>query len=114
MIMGFGLIFGGLTMWLKNIGDTVPLLQTIAMFFCGVYFPISVLPSYIKPLANIMPFYYSIEGIRLSLIPTTPTSKMIGYIAILLGLSILFIIIGLIILRLGLIKAKKDGTLAFY
>ena len=114
MMMGFGLIFGGLTMWLKNIGETILLLQNIAMFFCGVYFPISVLPSYIKPLANIMPFYYSIEGLRLSLIPTTPTYKMVEFIVILLALSVLFIVIGLITLHLGLIKAKKDGTLAFY
>jgi len=66
-----------------------------------------------KP-ANIMPFYYSIEGLRLSLIPTTPTYKMVEFIVILLALSVLFIVIGLITLHLGLIKAKKDGTLAFY
>jgi len=114
MMMGFGLIFGGLTMWLKRIGDTVPLLQSIAMFFCGVYFPIVQLPDFLQPIANYMPFYYSIEGIRLSLIPTTPTSEIIGYILILLALSIIFITIGLYTLNKGLIKAKKDGTLAFY
>lgn len=114
MMMGFGLIFGGLTVWLKNIGDTLPLLQNIAMFFCGVYFPISVLPGFMRPIANYMPFYYSIEGLRKSLIPSTPTSDMLFYVLVLLFLSILFMVLGIVVLHRGLIKAKKDGSLSFY
>lgn len=114
MMMGFGLMFGGLTIWLKNIGDTLPLLQNIVMFFCGVYFPISVLPEFMHPIANYMPFYYSIEGLRKSLIPSTPTSDILFYVLVLLFLSILFIIVGLVVLHRGLVKAKKDGSLSFY
>jgi len=114
MMMGLGFLFSGLTIWIKNIGETVPILQNLVMFFCGVYFPISVLPEFLQPIANIMPFYYSIEGLRLSLIPTTPQSELIKYSWILLALSIVFMIAGLIVLKKGLIKAKKDGSLAFY
>ncbi|MCK4364754.1 MAG: ABC transporter permease [Thermoplasmatales archaeon] len=114
MMMGFGLIFGGLTIWLKNIGSTLPLLQNIIMFFCGVYFPISVLPEFMQPIANYMPFYYSIEGLRKSLIPSTPTSEVLFYVLVLLFLSILFMILGIFVLHRGLIKAKKGGSLSFY
>lgn len=114
MMTGFGMIFGGLTIWLKNIGDTVPLLQNIVMFFCGVYFPIGVLPGYMQPVSKVMPFYYSIQGLRKSLIPSTPFSEMLNYILILSALSICFVVLGLFILKLGLNKAKKEGTLAHY
>jgi len=114
MMIGFGMIFGGLTIWLKNIGDAVPLLQNIIMFFCGVYFPISVLPTYMQPIAKFIPFYYSIEGLRRSLITTSSSSELLGYVLILLVLSIVFNIIGFYTLRKGLMKAKKDGSLAFY
>jgi ABC-2 type transport system permease protein len=114
MMMGFGLIFGGLTIWLKNIGQTTPLLQNIVMFFCGVYFPVAVLPTYLQPISKYMPFYYSMEGIRQSLIPSTPTSDLLYYIVVLIFLSDLFILIGIFVLRKCLIKAKKDGTLTFY
>jgi ABC-2 type transport system permease protein len=114
MMTGFGLIFGGLTIWLKNIGDTVPLLQNVVMFFCCVYFPIAVLPEFLQPVANYMPFYYSIEGLRKSLIPSTPTSEILFYIIVLLSLSILFMILGIVVLHKGLNKAKRDGSLAFY
>jgi len=111
---GFGLIFAGLTIWLKNIGGTVGIFQSVAMFFCGVYFPITVIPEILRPIHKIIPFYYSIEGIRKSLIPTTPASELWFYIEMLVIFSFIFIIVGLIVLRLGLKKAKKDGSLMFY
>lgn len=114
MMMGFGLIFGGLTIWLKNIGETIPLLQNIFMFFCGVYFPITVLPEFLQPVHKYLPFYYSIEGLRLSFLPTTSNSEIIEFILILFVLSIILIIIGIYTLHKGLTKAKKDGSLAFY
>ena len=114
MMMGLGLIFGGLTIWLKNIGDTIPLLQNITMFFCGVYFPVSVLPSFLQSIKNFMPFYYSIEGLRKSLIPSTSNSEIMFYVEVLLFLSVVFIVIGIFVLHKGLIKAKKDGSLAYY
>jgi len=114
MMMGFGMIFGGLTIWLKNIGETVPLLQNIVMFFCGVYFPITVLPGIIQPIANYMPFYYSIEGLRRSLNPLTPESEMMFFIYVLLTLAVTFIVVGIIVLQLCLKKAKRDGSLTFY
>jgi ABC-2 type transport system permease protein len=114
MMLGFGMIAGGLTIWLKNIGTTVSLVQSIAMFFSGVYFPIAVLPSFMQPIAKYIPFYYSIEGLRISLQPTTTTESLIHYVIVLLFLSISSIAIGYYILHRGLIKAKKDGSLMFY
>lgn len=114
MMLGFGMIFGGLTIWLKNIGLTVDLVRDIATFFCGVYFPVAVLPEIFQPIAKYVPFYYSIEGLRLSLLKSTSFSEITNYIYIILVLSISILIIGLVVLRVGLNKAKKDGSLAYY
>jgi len=114
MMMGVGMIFGGLTIWLKNIGQTIPLIQNISTFFCGVYFPITVLPTYLQPIYKFIPFYYPIEGLRLSLLSSPPTEKLIEIIIIVFIMTIVFGIIGLFTLKKGLEKAKKDGSLAFY
>jgi ABC-2 type transport system permease protein len=114
LMMGFGMIFAGLTFWVKKIGETVPLVQSIAMFFSGVFFPITTLPGSLQQVAKFVPFYYPIEGLRKSLISTTPTSEMIGYVFILVALSITFIILGILALNKGVNKAKRDGTLAYY
>jgi ABC-2 type transport system permease protein len=113
LMMGFGMIFGGLTLWIKNIGDAVPLVQSIVVFFSGVYFPISILPDFLQPVARYIPFYYVIEGLRKSLLPA-PNAEMIEYVVILLIFSIAFVLTGLYAMRRGLEKAKKDGTLAFF
>jgi len=114
LMTGFGMILGGLTIWIKNIGQTAPLIQSVAMFFCGVYFPIAVLPESLQAIAKFVPFYWSIEGLRKSLIPTTETSELVNITLILIVLSIIFVIIGAYSLHRGLKKAKKDGSLSFY
>lgn len=114
LMTGFGMLFGGLTIWAKNIGQTVPLIQSVAMFFCGVYFPIAVLPKYLQPVAHYVPFYYSIEGLRKTLIPGVTHREIMSYVWILAVLAIAFVLIGLYTLNQGLLKAKKDGSLAFY
>ncbi|HEC80985.1 MAG TPA: ABC transporter permease [Thermoplasmatales archaeon] len=114
MMVGFGIMFGGLTIWLKNIGDTVPFIQNVTMFFCGVYFPVEVLPKFLQPVAHFMPFYYSIEGVRKSLLPTTSFSEIFFYVEVLLCLAVITVVVGMLILRKGVDKAKKEGSLAFY
>lgn len=114
MMMGFGMLFGGLTIWLKNVGGTIPLIQNISMLFCGVYFPLTVLPYYLQPIGKFIPFYYSIEGLRLSLVPSTSFNEMIFFVIILLILSVFSVSIGLFTTKKALKKAKKDGSLTFY
>jgi ABC-type polysaccharide/polyol phosphate export permease len=114
MMFGIGMIFSGLTIWIKNIGETIPLVQSFCLFFSGVYFPVTQLPEIFQPVAKFIPFYYSIEGLRLSLISTTPASELIEFVVILAILAILSIVIGLITLKKGLKKAKKEGSLGFY
>lgn len=114
MMLGIGMIFSGLTIWYKHIGQTLPLIQGITMIFSGVYFPINQLPPILQPVPKIIPFYYSMEGLRLSLIPTTPTSEILKIIIILLILTISFLIIGLYSINRGLKNAKREGSLAFY
>jgi len=114
MMMAFGLIFGGLTIWLKNIGQTIPLLQNIFMFFSAVYFPITVLPVFLRPVAKFIPFYYIIEGLRKSLDSSTPQSEIIYFILVITAITICLMVVGNYILKKCLIKAKKDGSLMFY
>jgi ABC-2 type transport system permease protein len=111
IMTGFGMIFSGLTLWIKNIGDFIPLFQNISMFFCGVYFPITILPHYMQKIAKFIPFYYSIEGMRLSIINPVQSIK---YILILILFSLIITILGFYSLRKGLKKAKRDGSLSFY
>jgi ABC-type polysaccharide/polyol phosphate export permease len=103
-----------LTIWLKNIGATATVLQSVTMFFCGVYFPLAVLPDALHPVAQYIPFYYSIEGLRRSLLPSSTASEL-SFFAAMVGLfSMAFIALGWFVIRTGMRKAKRDGSLSHY
>jgi ABC-2 type transport system permease protein len=112
MMGGIGMMFGGLTVWTKNVGQLVGFFQNVSMFFAGVYFPLSVLPELVRPVANVLPFYYSIEGLRRSLLPGTP--DVWYYAGITAVAALVMIICGYLTLKYGIKKAKKDGSLSFY
>ena len=114
MMSGIGMIIGGITLRFKHIGQTIPLIQGIAMFFCGVYFPITILPIPLQHLAKFIPFYYSIEGMRLSLLVDGLTPRLLNFLIILIVLAIVFISLGILILNKELENAKRQGSLAFY
>lgn len=90
------------------------LIQNIALFFSGVYFPITVLPEFLQPVAIFVPFYYSIEGLRKSLRPTIITAENHGVCLEIIPFSYWGYFAGNFYFSMGIEKAKIDGSLAFY
>lgn len=111
MMAGLGMIFCGITLSKKNIGNAIPVIQNISMFFAGVYFPITVLPKILQEYAKFIPFYYPIEGIRISILDP---SKSLFFICIISLFASSFILFGIVSLRIGLDKAKRESSLSFY
>ncbi len=114
MMIGFGLMVAGLNVFLKQVGSLVSVVQGVAMFLCGVYFPLEVLPAIIQPLGKVLPMYYSIMGLRMALSEKASLPMIMQYVWILLILAVVALISGTYFLRKGLNRARKEGTLAYY
>jgi len=114
LMMGLGMIAAGLTFKYKRIGDFIPIIQNLAMFVSGVYFPLAVLPRFLQPVGRYQPFYYAMQGLRLSILPEVPVGTVQFYVGILAAWVIGSIIVGYYILLYELKKAKEDGSLAHY
>lgn len=114
MMVGFGLMVAGLNVFLKQVGAFVSVVQGVALFLCGVYFPIEVLPEIIQPLGKVLPMYYSITGLRKALSDQASSSEIIEYFWILLILAAIALIVGTFLFRKGLNRARREGTLAYY
>ncbi|MBU7019286.1 MAG: ABC transporter permease [Theionarchaea archaeon] len=114
MMVGFGLMVAGLNIFLKQVGSFVPVIQAVSLFFCGVYFPIEVLPRILHPISRIFPFYYSITGLRMALSDKASVPEVAPYFWILLVLAVLALGIGMYFFRRGLNRARREGTLAYY
>lgn len=114
MMIGFGLMVAGLNVFLKQIGSFVSVIQAVSLFLCGVYFPLEVLPEIIRPLGRVLPFYYSIMGLRTALSDQATFSDIMLNFWILLILAVISLTIGTFLFRKGLNRARKEGTLAYY
>lgn len=114
MMVGFGLMVAGLNVFLKQVGSFVSVVQAVSLFLCGVYFPIEVLPEIIRPLSRILPFYYSIAGLRMALSDKASVSDVMPYFWILLILAVVAVTAGTYLFRRGLNRARREGTLAYY
>jgi ABC-type multidrug transport system permease subunit len=112
---GLGMAIAGLKIYYKELGTFILILQTVAMFFSNVYFDISVLPSFLRPVAYIFPTYYSITSLKIALLSGGNLPSFVtSYLFILLAVCAGSLILGKFIFRRSFNKARKDGALAYY
>ncbi|MEA2054777.1 MAG: ABC transporter permease [Candidatus Thermoplasmatota archaeon] len=109
-----GLIFGGLTAIYKQLGPVSSILQTIMMFFCGIYIPVQILPAYIKPLSYALPLTYAFRAIRASMISGQGIMDYLWDVIVLFIFCVIMVIGGYIVFTKLLDKARKYGTVYGY
>ncbi|MFH1783724.1 MAG: ABC transporter permease [bacterium] len=111
---GLGLLAGSFIMVLKRGQPVTWVVNTLFELFGGVYFPIAVLPDWLRPLSHLLPVTYSIRAMQLAVYK--------GYSLRLLTLDIIALVIfSIILLPLGLLsfkwavkQAKTNGSLSHY
>ncbi len=63
-IYGLGFAFASLVITMKEANAFVFLVRGLVMIFCGITFPISLLPGWMQGVAKFLPQTYLIHGIR--------------------------------------------------
>lgn len=63
-IYGLGFAFASLVITVKEANAFVFLVRGLVMIFCGITFPISLLPGWMQSIANWLPQTYLIHGMR--------------------------------------------------
>jgi ABC-2 type transport system permease protein len=111
---GVGLIFGGLTILYKQLGPAPGIFMKILLFFSGVYVPIEILPTYIKPISYALPITYSFKSIRSAMINGSTIVSYWPELIVLLIYCFGVIGIGYLIFNFCLNKARKKGTTSNY
>ncbi len=115
IMSGLGMAIAGLKIYYKQLGTLVAIFQTMAVFFSNVYFDISVLPSFLRPVSYIFPTYYSITALKLALLSEDALSSTLdSYIYVLLVMCLGSFVLGRIVFRTSFNRARKDGSLAYY
>lgn len=113
-VYGLGFIFASLVLWVKEANSMVFLVRGIISIFCGISYPLAVLPNWMKPISKFIPMTHSVNALR-AVISTGATMDDIS------GEMLFLIMSGIILMLLGLLaffytqrKAKTLGSLGHY
>lgn len=85
--------------------------QAALLLVSGVYYEVSALPDWLRPLAYVSPGTYTLRATRAALIDGVPTEALMGDVAILLAMAVFFIPAGFLVFRAGARYAMRHGKL---
>lgn len=63
-VYGFSLMIAALVLWVKDVGPTVQVVRGLVTVFCGISYPIILLPKYFRVVSDILPFTHGINAAR--------------------------------------------------
>ena len=97
LFVGFGLLFGSLFNEKAVSGICGPLLTNVAVWLSGVFIPINLIGGAFKKVADILPFYHSVQAIQAVL--TGDFREMLPPLIIVLGYTSVIFILAIIAFR---------------
>ncbi len=107
LVIGMSVIFVILYFG-QRIMEIVWMISTLIMLICGIYYPVSMLPGFIKAIASIIPVTYFLEYFRTGygFKPVFDNILIKGF-----GLCFVYIIILFYMLDIALQRARKTGMI---
>lgn len=107
----FGIISASFLMVFKRGDPVTGLIGRFSTLFGGVYYPITILPVWLKPVSFLLPITYSLRGMRHALLQGYTIRALMPDILPLVFFSIVLFPVSLYIFKLAVKKAKIQGTL---
>lgn len=109
-----GVFIAGLTIAFKKTEPISAMIGALSLFLGGVYYPLSVLPEWVRPLAYAFPLTPALEGLRLALLGGAGWARIWPHLLCLLAFVALMLPIGLTVFGRSLRSAMRDGSLTQY
>jgi ABC-2 type transport system permease protein len=111
---GVGLVAAALVVSFRTNAAIPQGVLVVSTLMGGVYFPTSVLPAAVAPLAEWLPLTPGLRALRQTLLLGYPLSSVSGDLVHLLLLTALYVVIGVIALRWAFRYARRAGSLSQY
>ena len=96
-------------------GDTLGwALRISSLVLSGVYYPVDVLPSWLRAIGQLLPLTHALELLRRSLLLGEGFAQLWGDLLILAGLTIVLLPLGVLACHMAIQVARTDGSLSHY
>jgi ABC-2 type transport system permease protein len=111
---GVGMIAAALVVSLRTNSSTPQAVLVVSTLLGGVYFPTSVLPTAVAPIAEWLPLTPGLRAVRQTLLLGYPLSSVAGDLVQLLALTVASMAVGVLALRWAFAYARRAGSLSQY
>jgi ABC-2 type transport system permease protein len=106
-----GILLAGFTLVFKKSGPLVSLIMAAITLLCGIYYPVAVLPSPLRQIANLIPLTWVLTLLRQAALEGTFAPARA---ALLLAVCAVSVPIAVAVFRASLRRVRSTGTLAHY
>jgi ABC-2 type transport system permease protein len=113
-IYGLGFAFASLVITAKEANAFVYLVRGLVMVFCGITFPISVIPTWMQQVSAYLPQTYMIQGMRLAVLSDASFQTLLPTLEPLLLFGILWLAIGYLLFLWMERRARQTGAIGQY
>ena len=112
--ISYGIVSAAFTIVFKRSDPAILFINSIAFVFSGVFFPIEILPPWLRIISYLLPFTYALRALRGALMGGASLADLAPEIAILLGFAAVLIPLSFWALRYAIRRMKDTGELAHY
>lgn len=113
-IYGLGFAFASLVITVKEANAFVFLIRGLVMIFCGITFPISLLPGWMQSVARWLPQTYLIHGMRAAAFSNAGIRELAPDIIPLLLFGTFWLIVGYFTFLWMERRARRTGAIGQY
>ena len=113
-IYGLGFAFASLVITVKEANAFVFLIRGLVMIFCGITFPISLLPGWMQSFAMWLPPTYLIHGMRVAAFSNAGVTELLPDLMPLALFGVFWLIVGYFAFLWMERRARRTGALGQY
>ena len=113
-VYGLGFAFASLVITAKEANAFVFLVRGLVMIFCGITFPVSILPDWMRPVADWLPQTYIIHAIRSASLSTAGLPAIAGDLKLLVLFGAFWLTFGYSVFNWMERRARRTGAIGQY
>lgn len=113
-IYGLGFAFASLVITVKEANAFVFLIRGLVMIFCGITFPISLLPGWMQSIAKWLPQTYLIHGMRAAAFSNAGITELLPDLIPLLLFGTFWLVVGYSTFLWMERRARRTGAIGQY
>ena len=110
----FGLLFASSAVVFKRVVGGAGLMMTGVALVSGLYFPIALLPGWLRWFSNVQPFTPTVELLRHLLVQTPLSHSVFTDLAKIIGFVIICLPLGVVLLGQAMRLGQRRGTIIEY